>query len=61
MRQWVKTWQRRERNGRDPEREIEKADTQKAIQDLFASDGVFDNLPQRTTSGLVEQQAWFAN
>ena len=61
MRQWVETWKRA-----GPEldeirrREIEAADTRKAVQQLFSQTGAFDSLPARTTSGLVEQQALFA-
>jgi hypothetical protein len=62
MRQWVETWLRA-----GPEldeirrREIESLDTREAIRQLFGSStGLFPNLPVSTTSGLVEQQAWFA-
>ena len=61
MRRWVETWQRA-----GPEldeiraSEIKVVDTAEAIRQLFASMTVFRDLPPRTTSGLVEQQAWFA-
>ncbi len=62
MRRWVETWRRA---GQDLDeirrREIEAVDTREAIRQLFGSSAaVFQNLPPRTTSGLVEQQAWFA-
>ncbi len=61
MRRWVETWRRA-----GPEldeirrREIEATDTREAIRQLFGSAAAFQDLPPRTTSGLVEQQAWFA-
>jgi hypothetical protein len=41
-------------------REIEALDTAEAIRQLFGAMTVCRDLPPRTTSGLVEQQAWFA-
>ena len=41
-------------------REIEAADTQVAVGDLFSEEDECSHVPRRTTSGLVEQQAWFA-
>jgi hypothetical protein len=41
-----------------PNREIEAADTQVAIRRLFPAKR-FKDLPKRTTSGLIEQQALF--
>ena len=61
MRRWVETWRRA-----GPEldeirrREIEAMDTAEAIRQLFGAMTVSRDLPRRTTSGLVEQQAWFA-
>ena len=61
MRRWVETWRRAA-----PEldeirhREIEATDTREAIRQLFGSAAAFQDLLPRTTSGLVEQQAWFA-
>ena len=60
MRRWVQTWKEagpvlEEIRRRD----IENADTQQAVRDLFGFPIPAD-LPPRTTSGLVEQQAWFA-
>lgn len=61
MRRWVETWLR---TGTQLDeirrREIESADTQEAVRRLFGSASAFHSLPPRTTSGLVEQQAWFA-
>jgi len=61
MRQWVETWRRA---GQDLEeirrREIQSVDGREAIRQLFGSATAFQDLPPRTASGLVEQQAWFA-
>ena len=61
MREWVATWQRA---GQEMEeirrREIVATNTQEAVQQLFGSEDAFRGLPPRTSSGLVEQQAWFA-
>ena len=61
LRQWVETWLRA---GAELDeirrREIESADTQEAVHQLFGAHWVPDIAPPRTTSGLVEQQAWFA-
>jgi len=61
MNQWVETWRRA---GLEMDlirrREIEAADTQKAIRQLFGDSSLVQTLPPRTSSGLVEQQAWFA-
>jgi len=62
LRQWVETWQRA---GRELEeirrREIEEMDTREAIRQIFGSaEFFFRHLEAPTTSGLVEQQAWFA-
>ena len=60
-RRWVETWKRA---GLELEeirrREIEATDTREAIRQLFSSAALPGDLPPRTTSGLVEQQAWFA-
>lgn len=62
LRRWVETWRlagveldeiRR--------REIESVDTREAIRQIFGPAGPWlRDLPAPTTSGLVEQQAWFA-
>jgi hypothetical protein len=61
LRRWADTWQRA---GRELDeirrREIESVDTQEAIRQIFGSGEPIDTAPPRTTSGLVEQQAWFA-
>ncbi len=60
MRQWVETWMRAGRElDQIRRREIESANTREAIRQLFGSPEAFHSLPPRTTSGLVEQQAWF--
>jgi hypothetical protein len=62
LRQWVETWRRA---GLELEeirrREIESADTREAVRQIFgSSEALFLNLEAPTTSGLIEQQAWFA-
>lgn len=61
LRQCAERW---ERAGRELDalrrREIESVDTQAAIRQIFGSGEPFDPGPRRTTSGLVEQQVWFA-
>ena len=61
LRQWVDTW-RRAGEELDAIRrlEIESADTQQAVRQLFGTEGPADPTPAPPTSGLVEQQAWFA-
>jgi hypothetical protein len=61
MRRWVETWRRAGVEMDQIRRqEIESTDTEMAIRHLFGSNSLFQDLPPRTTSGLVEQQAWFA-
>jgi hypothetical protein len=65
LRRWVETWRRAGLELEDiRRREIEALDTpeatREAIRQLFGSEAAFRNLPPRMTSGLVEQQAWFA-
>ncbi len=62
LQRWVDTWRQA-----GPEldevrrREIETADTQEAVRQLFGTDDdPIDIPPPPATSGLVEQQAWFA-
>ena len=62
LRRWVDTWRRA-----GPEldevrrREIEFSDTQEAVRQVFGTgDDPIDIPPPPATSGLVEQQAWFA-
>jgi len=58
-RRWVETWRRA---GLELERlrraEIESIDTREAVRQIFGSETHADPAPP--TSGLVEQQAWFA-
>jgi len=60
FRQWVETWKRA---GPELEeirrREIEAADTHRRFA-KFSEFAALTNLPPRTTSGLIEQQARFA-
>lgn len=61
MRRWVETWRRAGQELDEIRRqEIEATDTTKAIRQLFGSAPPPQDIPLRTTSGLVEQQAWFA-
>ena len=41
-------------------RELQTTDVQKAVHQLFADSQMVQQWPRLTTSGLVEQQAWFA-
>ncbi len=41
-------------------RELQTTDVRKAIHQLFGDGKLVQNWPRLTTSGLVEQQAWFA-
>jgi hypothetical protein len=62
VRRWVDTWRRAgPQLDEVRRREIETADTQEAVRQLFgAGDDPIDIPPQPAMSGLVEQQAWFA-
>jgi hypothetical protein len=62
LRLWVETWRRA---GPELEairrRELEEMDTREAIRQIFGSSEVWaPDFPAPPTSGLVEQQAWFA-
>jgi hypothetical protein len=60
MRWWVDTWRRAgEELEQVRRRAIESSDTQEAVRQLLSSqDAWLESAPK--TSGLVEQQAWFA-
>ena len=61
IRRWVETWRRAEKELDEiRRREIEATDTPEAVRQLFGSRAFDADIPPRTTSGLVEQQAWFA-
>jgi hypothetical protein len=62
MRRWVDTWrQAGQELDEVRRREIESTDTQEAVRQLFGTgDDPIDLPPAPATSGLVEQQAWFA-
>ena len=60
IRRWVDTWRRAgDKLERIRQQEIEASDTQEAVQQLFGAAGTWTE-PAPKTSGLVEQQAWFA-
>jgi hypothetical protein len=63
-RRWVETWRRAGEELEGLRRaEIESIDTREAIRQIFGSDGASHGpaLPAPSpTSGLIEQQAWFA-
>ncbi|MGA2116938.1 MAG: hypothetical protein ABSH56_19540 [Bryobacteraceae bacterium] len=60
LRRWVQTWRRA---GEELERlrraEIESVDTREAVRQIFGGDAI-DAGDLSPTSGLVQQQAWFA-
>jgi hypothetical protein len=61
MRRWVETWRRAGQElDQIRRREIQATDTTKAIRQLFGSAMPPQDISRRTTSGLVEQQAWFS-
>ena len=61
VRLWVETWRRAgERLEQIRRAEIESIDTRQAVEQIFASDKLPISVPALPTSGLVEQQAWFA-
>jgi hypothetical protein len=61
MRRWVETWKRA---GPEleaiREREMRETPIAEAVHQLFSSPELLHRGPRLTTSGLVEQQAWFA-
>ena len=63
LRHWVDTWRRAgEELDEIRRREIQSLTdegTREAIRQLFGTGESIDTVPPRTTSGLVEQQAWF--
>ena len=61
LRKWVDTWRRAgEELDEVRRREIESAVTQETIRQLFGTGDWVADSPPATTSGLVNQQAWFA-
>lgn len=62
LRRWVDTWRHAGQElDKMRRREIESADTQEAVLQIFGTgDDPIDLPPPPATSGLVEQQAWFA-
>jgi hypothetical protein len=59
-RRWVETWRSAGEELEQIRRtEIESVDTQEAVRQIFGSDWPAVQAPP-ATSGLVEQQAWFA-
>lgn len=58
-RKWVETWKRAAPELESIRRaELQALDTREAIGQIFGS-YVYKGEPAPTTSGLVEQQAWF--
>ena len=61
IRRWVETWRRA---GIELERlrrlELQSVDTQEAVRQIFGSGDPAALPPSPATSGLIEQQAWFA-
>ena len=61
MRRWVETWKQA---GPELEairqREMRQVDTAEAVRQLLNSTSLLHRDPPLQTSGLVEQQAWFA-
>ena len=61
MRRWVETWRRA---GPELEairrRELASMNTSEAIRQIFGDWDSFAQMPPSLSSGLVEQQAWFA-
>jgi hypothetical protein len=62
LRRWVDTWRQAGPELDEVRRsEIESADTPEAVRQLFGTgEDPIDIPPPLATSGLVEQQAWFA-
>jgi hypothetical protein len=62
LRRWVETWRRAGPESEEiRRREIEEVDTREAVRQIFGSSESWPpDLPAPPTSGLVEQQAWFA-
>jgi hypothetical protein len=61
LRRWVDTWRQAGKELDEVRRrELESIDTQEAIWPLFGDEDYVDDSPLKVTSGLVEQQAWFA-
>ena len=59
-RRWVETWRRAGEELALLRRiELESVDTRVAVRQIFGADGPALPAPS-STSGLVEQQAWFA-
>jgi hypothetical protein len=60
-RRWVETWRRAgEELAEIRRREIENANTEEAIRQIFGDEGINLDAPSPPSSGLVEQQAWFS-
>jgi hypothetical protein len=61
LRKWVATWRQA---GVELERirrtDIASADTQEAVRQIFSGYEPASQPPAAPTSGLIEQQAWFA-
>ena len=61
IRRWVETWRRAGKELEEIRRqELRTIDTAVAVRQLLESPTFHTDLPPRTISGLVEQQAWFS-
>ena len=61
LRRWVDTWRRAGVQLESIRRaEIESADTQEAVRQIFGSLDRANSELGPPTSGLIDQQAWFA-
>jgi len=61
LRQHVERWRRADAElAAVHERELREVDTREAVRQLFGDNTLVQDAPRLTTSGLVEQQAWFA-
>jgi len=61
LKQHVETWRRAGLElAAVRERELGEVDTREAVRQLFGDNTLVQDAARLTTSGLVEQQAWFA-
>ena len=57
----VETWRRAAIELEEIERrELLTVDTREAVRQIFGNNTMVQDAPKLTSSGLVEQQAWFA-
>jgi hypothetical protein len=61
MRRHVETWRRASAElAALHEQELREVDTREAVRQLFGDNTLVQDAPRLNSSGLVEQQAWFA-